>query len=120
MIVLDRYKRDGKGTKEIPLIGTGFHSFIDHLFWYLPFSNVKQAFTTLDAVEGVTEADWETKKYAEYEKKYAEYGRKYAEYEEKYAEYEKKYAEYGEKYAEYGEKYAEYGKKYAEYGKKYA
>ncbi len=62
MIVLDRYKRDGKETKEIPLIGTGFHSYIDHLFWYLPFSNVKQAYATLDAVEGVTEADWETKR----------------------------------------------------------
>ena len=62
MFVLDRYKRDGKETKEIPLIGTGFHSYIDHLFWYLPFSNVKQAYTTLDAVEGVTEADWETKR----------------------------------------------------------
>jgi hypothetical protein len=62
MIVLDSYKRDGKETKEIPLIGTGFHSFIDHIFWYLPFSNVKQAYATLDAVEGVTEADWVTKR----------------------------------------------------------
>ncbi len=32
------------------------------IFWYLPFSNVKQAYTALDAVEGVTEADWETKR----------------------------------------------------------
>ncbi len=62
MIVLDRYKRDGKETKEMPLIGTGFHSYIDHLFWYLPLSNVKQAYATLDAVDGVTEADWETKR----------------------------------------------------------
>ncbi len=62
MIVLDRYKRDGKETKEVPLICTGFHSFIDHIFWYLPFSNVKQAYAALDAVEGVTEADWETKR----------------------------------------------------------
>jgi hypothetical protein len=62
MIVLDRYKRGGKETKEIPLIGTGFHSYIDHLFWYLPFSKVQQAYATLDAVEGVTEADWEAKR----------------------------------------------------------
>jgi hypothetical protein len=43
MFVLDRYKRDGKETNEIPLVGTGFHSYINNLFWYLPFSNVKQA-----------------------------------------------------------------------------
>jgi hypothetical protein len=59
MIALDRYKRDSKETKEMPLIGTGFHSYINHLFWYLPFSNVQQAYATLDAVEGVTEADWD-------------------------------------------------------------
>ena len=62
IIFLYRYKRDGKETKEIPLIGTGFHSYIDYIFWYLPFSNVKQAYATLDAMEGVTEADWETKR----------------------------------------------------------
>jgi hypothetical protein len=60
--ILDRYKRDGKETKEIPLIGTGFHSYIDYIFWCFPFSNVKQAYATLDAMEGVTEADWETKR----------------------------------------------------------
>jgi hypothetical protein len=49
-------------TKEIPLIGTGLHSYIDPIFWYLPFSNVKQAYATLDAMEGVTESDWETKR----------------------------------------------------------
>ncbi len=38
MIVLDRYKRVGKETKEIPLIATGFHSYIDNIFWYLPFA----------------------------------------------------------------------------------
>ena len=68
-------------------------------------SHLKQAYATLDATEGVTEANWETKKYAEYEKKYAEYGRKYAEYEEKYAEYGKKYAEHGKKYVVYERKY---------------
>jgi hypothetical protein len=62
IIFLDRYKRDGKETKEIFLIGTGFHSYIDRIFWYRPFSNVKQASATLDDMEGVTEADWETKR----------------------------------------------------------
>ena len=51
-----------KQRKYLTLIGTGFHSYIDHLFWYLPLSNVKQAYATLDAVDGVTEADWETKR----------------------------------------------------------
>jgi hypothetical protein len=34
-----------KDAKEISLIGQGFQasSYIDHLFWYLPFSNQKQA-----------------------------------------------------------------------------
>jgi hypothetical protein len=62
IIFLDKYKRDGKETKEIPLISTGFHSYIDHIFWYLPFSNVKQAYATLDAMEGATKADWEAKR----------------------------------------------------------
>jgi hypothetical protein len=61
MILLDRYKKDGTIAKEIPLIGTDIHSYIDYIFWYLPFSNAKQAYATLDAVKGVTEADWETK-----------------------------------------------------------
>ena len=62
IILLDRYKRDGEEAKEIPLIGTGFNSYIDHIFWCLSFSNVKQAYATLDAMEGVTEADWESKR----------------------------------------------------------
>jgi hypothetical protein len=56
------FKRDGKETKEIPLISRGFHSYIDHIFWYLPFSNVKQAYASLDAMDGVTEAGWGTKR----------------------------------------------------------
>ncbi len=48
------YKRDGKSTKEIPLIGTGFHSWIDHMFWFLPFSSVKQAFALLDSIDDLT------------------------------------------------------------------
>ncbi len=30
-----RLKKDGVTSKEVPLIGAGFQSFIDHLFWYL-------------------------------------------------------------------------------------
>ena len=39
-----RLKKDGVTTREAPLIGTGFHASIDHLFWslYLPFPIVKQ------------------------------------------------------------------------------
>jgi hypothetical protein len=61
IIFPDRYKREGKETKETLLIGTGFNSCIDHIFWYLPFSNVNQANATLNAIKGVTEDDWETK-----------------------------------------------------------
>jgi hypothetical protein len=50
----DSYKREGKSTKEIPLIGTGFHSWIDHMFWFLPFSSVKQAFAVLDSIDELT------------------------------------------------------------------
>jgi hypothetical protein len=55
------FSRQVQERQQIPLIGTGFHSYIDHIIWNLPFSNVKQAYATLDAMEGVTEADWETK-----------------------------------------------------------
>jgi hypothetical protein len=61
ILIRDRYKRDGKETKEIPLISTGFHSYMDHIFCYHPFSNLKQAYARLDAIKGVSEADWETK-----------------------------------------------------------
>ncbi len=39
-----RLKRNCKATKEIPLVGQGFQAYIDHLFWYLPFSNLKQVY----------------------------------------------------------------------------
>ncbi len=38
-----RLKKNSKYTKEISLIGQGFQAYIDLLFWYLPFSNLKQA-----------------------------------------------------------------------------
>ncbi len=33
-----------RGTAKEPLIGTEFHSWIDHMFCFLPFSSVKHAF----------------------------------------------------------------------------
>ena len=38
-----RLKKNGKDAKEISLVGQDFQAYIDHLFWYLPFSNPKQA-----------------------------------------------------------------------------
>ena len=42
-----RLKKNGKDSKEISLIGQGFQAYIDHLFWFLPFSSPKQAFELL-------------------------------------------------------------------------
>ena len=42
-----RLKKNGKDAKEISLIGQGFQTYIDHLSWYLPFSNPKQAHAML-------------------------------------------------------------------------
>ncbi len=39
-----RLKRNGKDTKEIPLVGQGIQAYIDNLFWFLPFFNPKQAY----------------------------------------------------------------------------
>ncbi len=46
-----RLKRNGKDTREIPLIGQGFQAYIDNLFWFLPFSNPKQAYEVLAKLE---------------------------------------------------------------------
>ena len=54
-------KKDGT-LKDVPLIGKGFNNFIDHLFWYLPFSSVKQAHAVLNGVEEITIGDWDTKR----------------------------------------------------------
>ncbi len=37
-----RSKRNSMDNKEIALISTGFQAFIHNIFWYLPFSNMKQ------------------------------------------------------------------------------
>jgi hypothetical protein len=38
-----RLKKNCKDAREISLIGQGFQAYIEHLFWYLPFSNPKQS-----------------------------------------------------------------------------
>ena len=38
-----RLKHTGEDSMEIPLIGKGFLSYIDHLFWFLPFPSQKEA-----------------------------------------------------------------------------
>ncbi len=49
-------------TKEVPLIGAGFHAFIDLLFWYLPFANVKQGNSLVEELDDLTEDDWSIKR----------------------------------------------------------
>ena len=49
-------------TKEVLLIRAGFHAFIDHLFWYLPFPSVKQGNSLLEELEDLTVDDWNSKR----------------------------------------------------------
>ena len=39
-----RLKRNGEDSKEIPLIGKEFLSYIDHLYWFLPSPSPKEAY----------------------------------------------------------------------------
>ncbi len=54
-------KKDGVTIEDVPLIGAGFHAYIDHLFWYLPFSSPKQANTLHEEMEDLAEDDWNSK-----------------------------------------------------------
>ena len=56
-----RLKKNGKDTKEISLIGQGFQAYIDHLFWYLPFSNPKHAHDML-AKKEMSDEPWTIKR----------------------------------------------------------
>jgi hypothetical protein len=56
-----RFRRNGKDTKEISLIGPGFQGYIDHLFWFLPFSSPKQAHEML-AKKELSDENWTTKR----------------------------------------------------------
>ena len=56
---LDSLKRDGVTSKNVKLIGHGFLSLVDNLFWYLPFASIKQAHGIREkAVPAVTEENW--------------------------------------------------------------
>ncbi len=50
-------KKNGKDAKEISLIGQGFQGYLNHLFWYLPFSTAKQAHDML-AKKEMSDEPW--------------------------------------------------------------
>jgi hypothetical protein len=52
-----RLKKNGKDAKEVSLIGQGFQGYLDHLFWYLPFSTAKQAHDML-AKKEMSDEPW--------------------------------------------------------------
>ena len=54
-----RFKRDGETIKNVKLIGKGFLSLVDHLFWYLPFTSVKQA-TQVREKNNIADDAWDT------------------------------------------------------------
>ncbi len=56
-----RLKKNCKDAKEISLIGQGFQSSIDNLFWFLPFSSPKQAYELLAKLE-MSDELWTTKR----------------------------------------------------------
>ena len=56
-----RLKKNCKDTKEVSLIGQGFQAYIDHIFWFLPFSSRTQAFELLARKEKSDE-NWVAKR----------------------------------------------------------
>ena len=56
-----RLKKNCRDSKEISLIGQGFHAYINHLFWFLPFSSPKQDFEML-AKKEMSDELWTTKR----------------------------------------------------------
>jgi hypothetical protein len=56
-----RLKKNGKDTKEISLIGQGYQAYINHLFWYLHFSNPKHAHDML-AKKEMSDEPWTIKR----------------------------------------------------------
>ena len=55
-----RLKSDGVTPKYVHLFGKGFLTLVDHYFWYLPFSSMKQAHSVRQRAN-VTEEEWETR-----------------------------------------------------------
>jgi hypothetical protein len=56
-----RLKQNGKDAKEISLICQGFQAYIDHLFWFLPFFKLKQAYDML-AKKEMSDEYWTIKR----------------------------------------------------------
>ena len=60
--VCDRLKQDGETFKTGPLIGRGFLTLIDSVFWYLSFVSSKQAQAVREKADlPVTEGEWNKK-----------------------------------------------------------
>lgn len=60
--VHDRLKKDGETSKTVPLIGRGFLSLVDSVFWHLPFVSSKQAHAVREKTDPpVTEEEWTQK-----------------------------------------------------------
>ena len=56
------FKKDGVTIKTVPLIGMGFPTLVDSLFWHLPFVSSKQAHAVREKAQPlVTEEDWTQK-----------------------------------------------------------
>ncbi len=56
-----RLKTDLATTKEMDLIGTGFHHLMDSYFWYLPFASVRQCKYVVDKA-GIAQDEWTSKR----------------------------------------------------------
>ena len=56
------FKKDGVTIKTVSLIGMGFLTLVDSLFWHLPFVSSKQAHAVREKAQPlVTEEDWTQK-----------------------------------------------------------
>jgi hypothetical protein len=59
-LVCARLRSDGVTSKNVKLFGKGFLNLVDHCFWHLPFSSMKQAHSVRQKAN-VTEEEWETR-----------------------------------------------------------
>jgi hypothetical protein len=50
-------KKDGETTKDVPLIVLDSITSIAHLFWFLPFTSMKQEYAVLDEIAEVKIGD---------------------------------------------------------------
>ena len=58
---VDRLKSDGTSTsKKVKVLGKGLLTLVDHVFWNLPFANLKQSHTVRKKAN-VTEKEWADK-----------------------------------------------------------